>query len=130
MTSVFNRPIAKISNILIIDDNESITTLLSRFLTMKGIKYTISSTGQNGLNLIRQNSYDVILLDLTMPSFSGYDVIDSLEKDETLKTNNIFLFTASHISPLDESELLKRGILCCIKKPTRIDELLKIIGIE
>lgn len=129
MNGKFNRPIQKVKNILVIDDNQSITKLLSRFLNLKGIEHTISSNGQNGLSLIRQGKFDVILLDLTMPDFSGYDVVDSLEKEGRLKDENIFLFTAAYLEKSEEENLLKRGIIGCVKKPIRIDELLKLIGI-
>lgn len=129
MDGKFNRPIEKIKNILIIDDNQSISKLLSRFLNLKNIEHTISSNGQNGLSLIRQGKFDVILLDINMPDFSGYDVIDSLEKEGRLKDENIFLFTASNIEKSEEENLLKRGIIGCAKKPIRVDELLKLIGI-
>ena len=129
MNGKFNRPIQEVKNILIIDDNQSITKLLSRFLNLKGVEHIISSNGQNGLSLIRQGKFDVILLDLNMPDFSGYDVIDSLEKEGRIKDENIFIFTASNIEKSEEENLLKRGIVGCIKKPIRVDELLKLIGI-
>lgn len=129
MIGKLNRPVQEIKNVLIIDDNQSISKLLSRFLNLKGIEHTISSNGQNGLSLIRQGKFDIILLDINMPDFSGYDVIDSLEKEGRLKDENIFLFTASNIEKSEEENLLKRGILGCAKKPIRVDELLKLIGI-
>jgi len=129
MNGKLNRPVQEIKNILIIDDNQSISHLLSRFLNLKKIEHTISNSGQNGLNLIRQNKFDAILLDLNMPDFSGYDIIDSLEKEGRLKDENIFIFTASSIEKIVEENMLKRGIISCIKKPIRVDELLKLLGI-
>jgi len=129
MNGKLNRPVQEIKNILIIDDNQSISHLLSRFLNLKKIEHTISNSGQNGLNLIRQNKFDAILLDLSMPDFSGYDIIDSLEKEGRLKDENIFIFTASSIEKIVEENMLKRGIISCIKKPIRVDELLKLLGI-
>lgn len=129
MSIKFNSSIQEIKNILIIDDNQSITKLLSRFLNMKDVKHTIASTGQNGLSLIKQGNFDVVLLDLNMPSFSGYDVIDSLEKEGKLKDENIFVFTATNIEKSEEENLLKRGIMGCVKKPIRVNELLKLIGV-
>jgi len=129
MNGKLNRPVQEIKNILIIDDNQSISNLLSRFLNLKKIEHTISNSGQNGLNLIRQNKFDAILLDLSMPDFSGYDIIDSLEKEGRLKDENIFIFTASSIEKIVEENMLKRGIISCIKKPIRVDELLKLLGI-
>ena len=115
-------------NILIIDDNQSIGKLLSRFLDLKGIDHTEVTNGQNGLTLIRQKKFDAILLDVTMPKFSGFDVVDSLEKEGRLKDENIFMFTASSITQSEEDDLIKRGVRGCIKKPIRINELLTIIG--
>ena len=129
MSIKFNRSIQEIKNILIIDDNPSITKLLSRFLNMTDVKHTIVNTGQNGLSLIKQGNFDVVLLDLNMPSFSGYDVIDSLEKEGKLKDENIFVFTATNIEKSEEENLLKRGIMGCVKKPIRVNELLKLIGV-
>lgn len=129
MSIKFNRSIQEIKNILIIDDNQSITKLLSRFLNMTDVKHTIVNTGQNGLSLIKQGNFDVVLLDLNMPSFSGYDVIDSLEKEGKLKDENIFVFTATNIEKSEEENLLKRGIMGCVKKPIRVNELLKLIGV-
>src|SRR3989338_2502453 len=129
MNGKLNRPVQEIKNILLIDDNQSISHLLSRFLNLKKIEHTISNSGQNGLNLIRQNKFDAILLDLSMPDFSGYDIIDSLEKEGRLKDENIFIFTASSIEKIVEENMLKRGIISCIKKPIRVDELLKLLGI-
>lgn len=129
MNGKFNRQVQEIKNILIVDDNQSISKLLSRFLNLKNIEHTISNSGQNGLSLIRQGKFDVILLDLNMPDFSGYDVIDSLEKEGRIKDENIFIFTASNLEKSEEENLLKRGIISCVKKPIRVDELLKLIGI-
>jgi CheY-like chemotaxis protein len=48
------------------------------------------------LNLIRDNNdFDLILLDLAMPVFSGLDVINSLKKENLLEQKKIVVFTAS-----------------------------------
>ena len=120
---------SKTKKILIIDDNQSIIKLLSRFLDLKNVEHVEVTNGQNGLNLIRQKKFDAILLDLNMPEFSGFDVIDVLEKEGKIKDENIFVFTASNISTPTEDELIKRGVKACIRKPIRVDELLTMIGV-
>ncbi|MCH7967448.1 MAG: response regulator [Nitrosopumilus sp.] len=117
-----------LKEILIIEDNQSIISLLSRFFDLKKIPHTEATNGQNGLNLIRQKKFSVILLDINMPEFTGYDVIDALEKEGKLKDENIFIFTATSISESEESDLKKRGILGCIRKPIQINQLLTMIG--
>ena len=51
--------------------------------------------GQEGLECIRNNKFDLILLDVAMPEFSGENVIESLKQDELIESKNIVIFTAS-----------------------------------
>ena len=113
--------------ILVIDDNQEITQPLSKFLTVKGHDCTVSNDGRNGLTLLQKQRFDVVLLDLAMPKFSGYDIIDVLEKDDKLKENMIIVLTALAVKNEEMDELIKRGIHLCIKKPIKLDLLLKTI---
>lgn len=115
--------------ILIIDDNESMTKLLTRLFETRKLDCTVSDDGISGLQQIYKQNFDAILLDLAMPDFSGWDVIKSLEKKGKIKEERIFVFTASAISPLEMEELLKRGIQGCIKKPVKLEHLLKVLGV-
>lgn len=53
------------------------------------------NTGQEGTDRIRAQNFDLILLDLAMPDFSGMDVLLSLKLDGLIKLRNIVIFTAS-----------------------------------
>ena len=113
--------------ILVIDDNQEITQPLSKFLTVKDHDCTVSTDGRNGLTLLQKQRFDVVLLDLALPEFSGYDIIDALEKDDKLKENMIIVFTALALKNEEIDELKKRGIYACISKPIKLDLLLKTI---
>lgn len=110
-------------NILAIDDNEDITELLDMVLTAMCHKLSFTNHGEEGLRLIRENKYDVILLDIAMPGFSGVDIINALEEDNTIKDYNIILFTASSIKDSSIDELLRKGIRGIIRKPIEVEEL-------
>ena len=115
--------------ILIVDDNKEIADMLSKYLTLKDFEVSVANDGRNGLNLIQNNNFDTILLDLSMPDFSGMDVIDALEKDGKLKDNKIVLFTASSITNELLDQLLKKeGIHACVKKPVKLAELIQVIA--
>lgn len=114
--------------ILLIDDNKSITDMLTKYLTIKGHECSTTNSGRNSVSLISSDDFDVILLDLSMPDFSGYDVLDSLEKDDKIKGNKIIVFTASAVSGSEISEFKNRGVYACIKKPVQLKELLKILA--
>lgn len=114
--------------ILIIDDNHDITTMMHKYLTLKGHDCTVSNDGRNGLTLIEQQNFDAILLDLAMPEFTGIDVVDSLHRSGKIKERKIILFTASSVKDDDITNLMKKGVHSCLKKPVKLDLLMKAIG--
>ena len=133
ITSIFLNNVfpnyGNIMKILIVDDNQSITGMLSKYLKLKNFEVSVANGGRTGLNLIQNNEFDTILLDLSMPDFSGMDVIDALEKDGKLKDKKIVLFTASSITnELLDQLLRKEGIKACVKKPVKLEELIQVIS--
>jgi CheY-like chemotaxis protein len=122
-----NKMETKSLNILMIDDNEQITKMLSTFLELKKHKCTVVDEGREGLKIIKENKHDVILLDLAMPEFDGFDVIMDLEKNNLLKNHKIVVFTASTITQDELDQLVKRGVSSYILKPIDIDVLLSKI---
>src|SRR5579863_3555593 len=114
--------------ILLIDDNESITEMMSKYLTGKGYDCTVSNDGQNGLTLIEQRKFDVVLLDLAMPDFTGIEVVEHLYANGKINEQKIILFTASSVTDEEIERLIKKGAHSCLKKPVKLDVLLKTIG--
>ena len=114
-------------DVLIIDDNEQITKMLTTFLELKEQKCTVANDGKEGLAMIKESKHDVILLDLAMPEFDGYAVIKDLEENNLLKDRNIIVFTASTITQEELDGLVKRGVKSYILKPIDIDVLLSRI---
>ncbi|GEM_PF-472699 len=115
--------------VLIIDDNPSISKVLEKSLTLSNHHCTVCNGGRNAIGLIESNDYDVILLDLMMPEFSGYDVLSELEKRNKIIKNNIYVFTASDMQQSDVDFLLKKGVKSCIMKPVKSETLKMIIGL-
>ena len=109
--------------ILIVDDNEQITKMLTTFLELNEHECAVANDGSEGLKRIKENSYDVILLDLAMPEFDGYSVIKDLEENNMLKDQKIIVFTASTITQDELDGLVKRGVSAYILKPIDIDVL-------
>ena len=110
--------------ILIIDDNEDIAKMFSKYVTIKGHSCSVANDGLSGLKLIENQTFDTIILDLAMPEFSGYDVIDALNKSGKMQSQNIVILTASSTSQEDESTLKNRGVHSCLRKPIDPDVLM------
>ena len=114
--------------ILVVDDNKSITNSLEKYLRIKGFGVTICNDGYDGFELIQNNAWDSILLDLSMPEFSGLDIIENLEKNNILKDKNIVLFTASSAPDYVLEKLVEKdGIKTCLKKPTSLAKIAETI---
>jgi two-component system, OmpR family, response regulator len=113
--------------VLLIDDNKEITEMISFFLDSQDISCKTANNGREGLNKIKNEKFDVILLDLTMPEFNGYDIFNDLLKENLLKKNNIILFTASYITEENAQKMIEEGAKGFIKKPISIDKIIETI---
>jgi len=109
----------------IVDDNVDITTMMSKYFAIRGHSCSVSNSGHNGLNMIIANPYDVVLLDLAMPEFSGMDIVEELYRIGKIQKLNVVAFTASSVSPEREEHLKKRGVKAVLKKPIDPDVLLE-----
>ena len=98
-------------------------------LASKGYDFKYVNNGKEGLKIIREQKFDVVLLDVAMPEFSGADVVNELYKDGTIKKQNIILFTASSITDSEIREIMNKGVRGCLRKPVNLNELSRSIEI-
>jgi len=114
-------------NVLIIDDNEQITKMISTFLDMSNHDCTVVNDGKEGLELIKTKQYDSIVLDLAMPEFDGYEILDTLKREDASQISKIIILTASSISLETVKKFKELGVSSCLQKPVDIDQLLSKI---
>ena len=91
----------------------------------KDIDCKVVNSGQEGLERIRNEKFDLILLDLAMPEFSGKDVIQSFTKNQLIE-KNIVIFTASS-DPVVLEQMKNSGVKEIFKKPFSLEQLTKLI---
>jgi len=113
--------------ILGIDDNQDLLDLCEVALESDGHEYKGVSSGQEGLQLMRDIKYDIVLLDLSMPDFSGVDVVDALVEEGIIRKQKVIIFTASSATEKEYTPLLEKGAHSIVKKPLDVDELLECI---
>ena len=72
------------ANILIIDDDVELVELLSEYLGAEQFNCASAANGQEGIGMLQQASYDLILLDVMMPKMDGFETLKALrQKDKT-----------------------------------------------
>jgi len=113
--------------ILGIDDNEDLLSLCEITLSSEGHEYTGINNGREGLQAIKDKKFDLLLLDLSMPEFSGADVIDALVKEGIMNKQKVAILTATSPSKKEIDVFLEKGAHSVLKKPIDPDDLAKFI---
>lgn len=84
----------QVNSILIVDDDEANRNMLSIIMSIDGHQIDTAVNGKLALEKIKNNSYDLILLDLMMPVIDGYQVLHFLQDDEKLRDIPVLVITA------------------------------------
>jgi DNA-binding response OmpR family regulator len=109
------------TKILIVEDEQNMAKGLKDNLEFEGFEADIINEGRSGLQLIMQNRYDLILLDVMLPGLSGFDICKTVRK-EGINTP-IILLTARG-EEIDKVLGLEFGADDYITKPFSLRELL------
>ncbi len=115
-------------NVLEIDDNIDIIKYVDLIVSSMGHTFSSATNGREGLKMIEDNKYDLVFLDLSMPEFSGIDVIDELVAKDLIKSQVIVVFTASSKIGEDAQGLLEKGVHSYLTKPVDVDILMSKIN--
>lgn len=94
-------------SILIVDDDRDIKDIYLEILTTAGYKVDLAEDGEEGLNKIIQNSYDLVLLDIVMPKLDGLGVLKALKEQYA----NFSLPPVVMFSALNQDEIISQAIL-------------------
>jgi len=107
--------------ILIIEDEEKIARLLELELGYEGYRTGRAGSGSEGLDKYREGGWDLILLDVMLPGFSGIEVLRRIRSADSLTP--VILLTAKD-SVEDKVSGLDLGASDYVTKPFQIEELL------
>jgi CheY-like chemotaxis protein len=109
--------------VLIIDDSNVICNLYAEQLRLRGDSATSVNDGKEGLDLLVKNDYDLILLDMCMPDYSGIQFLEDLKKIRPSEIKKISVISRrSHDENLT-SKLEEFGIKSIQEKPSSIMHL-------
>ena len=73
------------ANLLIVDDNKVNRLLLSRYLALDGHRFALAENGLIALEKLRQEPFDLLLLDIEMPVMDGFEVLERVKADPDLR---------------------------------------------
>lgn len=108
-------------HVLVIDDDPAVTSLLKRGLSYEGFAVDTAKSGPEGLAIVREHPPDLVILDVTMPGLSGFEVLERLRAaDEQLP---VLMLTARD-APTDQVQGLESGADDYVMKPFTFEVLL------
>ena len=112
-----------LANILLVEDEKSIVTLIKYNLEKEGFKVFCSETGEDALKIIKEKTPDLVILDWMLPDTSGIDVCRQIKVDKKLKNIPVLILTAKG-EPDDKIKGLEVGADDYVTKPFNNKELL------
>ncbi|MBI5409249.1 MAG: sigma-54-dependent Fis family transcriptional regulator [Nitrospirae bacterium] len=106
--------------ILVIDDEASIRELLKDFLLAKGFEIATAEDGETGLNLLKEEKFDLLLLDLMMPGMNGMDILRNIASEKMDITS---IMITAYASIQTAVEAMKLGAFDYITKPFNLEDM-------
>jgi DNA-binding NtrC family response regulator len=107
-------------HILIIEDDLSIRDALCEILCTEGYDADGSADGENGINVFKKKSYDLVIVDLKLPGMDGIEVLRQLKQIN----HDIVVIIMSGYASLDSAiQAVKDGAYDYLTKPFKLDEI-------
>jgi len=113
--------------VLLIDDEKELVATISERLDLRGIANDWVTSGEAGLELLRKEPYDWVVVDLKMPGLSGFESIKAIK--EIRPQTRVILLTG-HSAAEDLDHALELGADHYLVKPVDIDDLLSLMQKE
>src|SRR4051812_30674506 len=122
MTAVADRPPTRV---LLVDDEEHITELVSMGLTYNGFEVERASSGRAALEAVDQRRPDLVVLDVMLPDLDGFEVARRVRQAEGAGTRVPIIFLTAKDTTQDKVEGLRLGSDDYVTKPFSIEELIE-----
>ena len=110
-------------NILHVDDSPEICQLYADMLSVGNHSVMSVNDGREGLECALKNDYDLILLDVCMPKYSGMEFIHDLKSKRPSEMKKVIIVSVLELRESHKKELLKLGIHSVEEKPSTIQKL-------
>ena len=112
---------SSVRNVLVVDDEAMVRNVVSKLLSMQGHVVHLASSGQEGLDVLGQESIDIVFTDKGMPRMSGREFAHQMHR--LYPSIPVVLLTGDTDLLVDQRE-----IHCVLTKPFRLDDLLDAIN--
>ena len=81
-------------HVLVVDDNGVNRTILTRYLSRENLATAVAENGRQALQMIRETSFDLVLMDVEMPEMDGCALLEELKRDARLRDIPVIMISA------------------------------------
>lgn len=116
--------------VLAVDDSSTVRAVIARTLRLSGFevsRFAEAATGDEALRRIREEDFDLVFCDLTMPGMSGFEVVEALDREGLLDRIAVVIISSQGSSPAIE-QLRAKGVRGYLRKPLRPESLRKVVN--
>jgi PAS domain S-box-containing protein len=116
--------------VLVIDDMEAITDLMKSALTEYGHAVLRALSGEEGIEIFKENPADVVICDLAMPGMTGWEVgkrISAICQEWGVPKTPFILLTGWSGQELETEKIAQSGVDAVVGKPLRIQNILEVM---
>ena len=113
------------AKVLVVDDDMINRKLLNVLLQKQGYDVIEAENGMEGLNIIKNEPIDMVLLDIIMPVMDGIDLLKLLKQDDAHKNIPVAILTTDDTR---KNEALNLGAAAVLIKPIKEPELLEVLS--
>jgi len=109
--------------LLMIDDEKEICEEFRETLEQEGFEVDVATSGKDGLQKVRQNCYNLVLLDESMPGMEGDKFFECLREFSKVPV----AFLSGFLTPAKEKKVMAMGAVKCLRKPVELDQVKSLI---
>ncbi|MBN1621976.1 MAG: response regulator [Endomicrobiales bacterium] len=113
--------------ILVVDDEAGVRDLITYLLESMGYIIRTAKDGLEAVEIVANEEFDIIFLDVHMPNMKGTEALESIKKIRPKQTVIIFS-SSSDPYYVFESQAKQKGAFDCLYKPFELDDLLNVIN--
>jgi DNA-binding NtrC family response regulator len=113
------------AKVLLVDDEEDFLETLSSRLELRGLKVSTATSGEQAVTEAKEDEYDAIVVDLSMPGIDGLETLKRIKADNP---NAEIIMLTGHGSIQSGVEAMKLGAGDFLQKPVELSELMTKIS--
>jgi CheY-like chemotaxis protein len=119
----------QLKKVLVIEDQELQSNILTEQLTSKGVEVEQAYTGDQALKLLKEQQFDCIILDLNLPDISGFDLLDQIKEQPDHAHVPVIINTAMELSQDKMDKILKHTEAMVLKSNKSNDRLIDEVSL-